>query len=155
MAHSGSLNISEEKNLIHSTADGVNEFQLLREAWRNAAQASSTVKCANWKLPENPTLAFKHCWLQPNVECMGRRNRRRHLETLWKCFFSFGHLWGYTQRKQWREGWQMWHDIRKMDQFNNYQIMSIWYFEAASFLCQVSSHTCQTIEGFCSNLLNE
>ena len=60
MAHSGSLNISEEKNLIHSTADGVNEFQLLREAWRNAVQASSTVKCANWKLPENPTLAFSN-----------------------------------------------------------------------------------------------
>ena len=76
------------KNLIHSTAVGVNEFQLLREAWRNAAQASSAVKCANWILPESPTLGFK-----PSDQMSGIWEDQTEGDICKHCgcvFFSFG-----------------------------------------------------------------
>ena len=34
------------------------------------------VKCANWKLAENPTLSFKPRWLGPNMRWMGRYQRK-------------------------------------------------------------------------------
>ena len=64
---------------------GVNEFQLLREAaWRNAAQASSAVKCANWKLARESNSQFQTLLTETKYQVYGRIKQRRRKQKLSK-----------------------------------------------------------------------
>ena len=70
----GSTFPPKKPDSLSTSSDRVNEFQVLREAWRNAAEAVRpwNALIGNW--PENPTLSFKPCWLRPNIRCMGGSN---------------------------------------------------------------------------------